>query len=1794
MKSINAQLPARLTQHQPPNPDSGSNEMEFMLESGADQRIMGHTSIRPLHLLVISLAVATSLSLLGFPAFGQIQERPSAHRQTESQDPGRDPYRIALKSRTFTPSPGITQDAFEHTRRQLENHKRAHAMVQLLTIPSGEGREALQIAGIRLLSYVGGNTWFAGIANSQVLEFEKSHTLARHPILSMVRWIGKISAEDRTAPRLHARQIGEWARTADGKLLLVLTYHQDTDLGDLATRLASLSADVLGLVPEMRNIVISLDQKYLSDLAEEDGVSWIEPIAPPAQPESNRIRTHLQVNTVQAAPYNLNGQNVRVGIFEDYHAYAGHPDFNGRLGKGDTNSTVYAAHTTAMAGFIGGNGEYSGAGGGSFLQYRGMATNVSLFTYKYSPGGGFLTDFLEDLRKSIAEHQVDVANNSWGFSGCDSYEYGTYQGLCRNLDEVVRGAFGRPVSVVFSAGNERKGVWVTDHYDTHCIPETSAPYRNYQTLNHPKSTKNILVVGGIDSSNNRMSSYSNWGPTDDGRIKPELVASGHHSGIVTSEISDPTAASQLYLAPYYPTTTAYYGYNGMTSGAAAAASGCIALLLQDYRNLLSTTGNPLPSTVKGLLIHSAQDLDDSTSWYNRGPDYSSGYGLIRILDAINLMRSRLFHEGEITTSETADHYSFWTEPGQTQVKVTLVWDDVPGAENANPALVNDLDLVVVDPDGKRYYPWTLDPANPSADAVRTVADHRNNVEQVLVDTTLAGGQIPSGTWTLRVQKSSVPEPPQRYSLITSHSVVHGRVDTSFNPSAGKWVKTAAVQPDGQILVGGDFTSMGGTARNYMARLLTDGTLDLGFNPNPSNYVNCVAVQADGKILLGGSFTTVGGTTRNGIARINPNGGLDSTFNPSAYNVSSVAPQTNGQILIGGSFTSVGGTPRGYVARLNADGSLDSSFNPNVSHWITCVAVQPDGKILIAGMFLEVNLTSRKHIARLNPDGTLDTGFNPNVVAFMGSIVSTLAIQPDGKILMGGYFNTVGGTARTNLARLLADGSVDASFSPVVSSEPSAIVLQADGKILLGGIFSSVAGTARSYLARVNPDGTLDAGFDPNPNFLVKALALQTDGQILVGGNFTAVGGVTRNYIARLLNGPASQTLSVPDPTRVQWLRSGTAPEVAQVTFELSTNSGSTWTMLGSGTRITGGWTKTSLNLPLSGSIRARGQTASGIYNGSSGLIEQITGYSMPGSAPEIVSQPTNQTVYAGQSATCTVSAIGSSPLFFQWRFNGTNLPGATTTDCRIPIAQLANQGGYSVEVSNAFGCVTSAVATLTVVSAGTPQLSVNPTTLKPLCFRGRVADGGSFEVWNRGGGQMDYTIGENVTWLSCAPSGGGSTGERDPIAMNYWGAGLAIGIYTGTITVTAPGASNSPQVVNVGLEVLSRPKVIRAYISKPTTLTIEWTGGPGVWLERASQPHGPAWTVVPGSEGLSRMELPLTEPAAFFRAAATAESGNITQHPTHLAVAQGSPANFSVVATGNPAPAYQWRLNGVGIPGANNSIYSIAGAQSSQVGEYTVVVSFGSLAITSNPATLVLLAPYGHLVWIPAGTFVMGSPSSETDRWTNEGPQTTVTLRRGFWMGTYEVTQREYVDLTGGNPSHFTSSLDLPVEFMSWTDATDYCKILTQRERTAGRIPGSFAYRLPTEAEWEYACRAQTTTRFSYGDDPGYGSLATYGWYIDNSGDTTHQVGGKLPNPWGLYDMHGNVWEWCQDWLSSYPGGSVIDPLVSPPTGSYPIVRGGSYYYGGAICRSAKRGAMDPPTGMRWDVGFRVVLGPMP
>jgi formylglycine-generating enzyme required for sulfatase activity len=229
------------------------------------------------------------------------------------------------------------------------------------------------------------------------------------------------------------------------------------------------------------------------------------------------------------------------------------------------------------------------------------------------------------------------------------------------------------------------------------------------------------------------------------------------------------------------------------------------------------------------------------------------------------------------------------------------------------------------------------------------------------------------------------------------------------------------------------------------------------------------------------------------------------------------------------------------------------------------------------------------------------------------------------------------------------------------------------------------------------------------------------------------------------------------------------------------------------------------------------------------------------------------------------------------------------------------------------------------------------------------------------------------------------------------------------------------------------------------------------------------------------------------------------------------------------------------------------------------------------------------LVLIPKGTFIMGSPESEEGRGKYE-TQHEVTISKDYYLGVYEVTQAQYEKMMGTNPSYFQgskivgSSSNYPVEQVSWEDAVEFCKKLSElpEEKKAGRV-----YRLPTEAEWEYACRSGSKSAYSFGESSK--SLGDYAWFDGNSNGQTHPAGENKANAWSLYDMHGNVWEWCSDWYGDYPNGAVSDP-VGPPGGSLRVFRGSGWFIEAARCRSALRYGSAPDNRFNF-IGFRVALG---
>ena len=433
-----------------------------------------------------------------------------------------------------------------------------------------------------------------------------------------------------------------------------------------------------------------------------------------------------------------------------------------------------------------------------------------------------------------------------------------------------------------------------------------------------------------------------------------------------------------------------------------------------------------------------------------------------------------------------------------------------------------------------------------------------------------------------------------------------------------------------------------------------------YNPLPEVPPSSVSAQADGKIIIVGSFFQVGAETRHGVARLNADGSVDTTFSDPGVNseVKTLAVQPDGKVLIGGGFTTVAGQPRLSMARLNADGTLDTSFgDPGFNSNVWAIAVQPDGRILVAGDFTQIGTHAQNYFVRLDANGAFDSSFaDPQLCC---NVARSVALQADGRIIVGGDFAHVGGVTHFYLARFSTDGTFDPAFpdttdnivpgSIVVAPDSSiyiaaggdivykldvdgapvagftsaqfdasiaSLALQPNGKLLVGGIFQNASGQPRHALARLNADGSLDTTFGDlhfsfnagDANGYIYGIAEQADGNSVVIGNFTLANGDARQYVARVTTGDYATGVLVVSPNgaavSATWYRLGDGPELAQAPLLLHSTDGVHFDPLGPMTRVANGW-QANANYDVHGApfyLKAIGTTSDGSGNGAPGQV----------------------------------------------------------------------------------------------------------------------------------------------------------------------------------------------------------------------------------------------------------------------------------------------------------------------------------------------------------------------------------------------------------------------------------------------------------------------------------------------------------------------------------------------------------------------------------------------------------------
>ncbi|GJQ31122.1 MAG: hypothetical protein HBSAPP03_30060 [Phycisphaerae bacterium] len=616
----------------------------------------------------------------------------------------------------------------------LERAKAGHLFVKLARPIDDAGRAMLGALGLEVLTPLGdfshmatlrGDADVAGLAASGWL-------LGAAPV----------RADWKVHPDLLAGLTPSWImldQADDPRVALYVTLHDDVAAKDAGARLVgALGGEVVGFMMSVNSMVVHVPLSAVMNLAAQDEVLWVEPASPQLQELNAENRALTGANVVNAAPYNLDGAGVTVLVFDGGSARATHVDFQGRVTVIDGSGV--ASHATHVAGTIGGAGVFT-------ANNRGMAPGVSILSAAVNISGvsGWLYSNPCDIEADYTSAYnlgAHLANNSIGTNvntnnfPC-SWE-GDYNTTDAVIDSIVRGSSAvtnnNPFRIVWAAGNERQG--------------SARCGATYNTIGPPAGAKNHLSIGALNANNDSMTSFSGWGPTDDGRMKPDFCAPGCQSG-GDNGVTSTTSASDTS-----------YGVSCGTSMAAPTTTGLSALFLQDWRAQFPGQPDPRNSTLKAFYAQTAVDLG------NTGPDYTFGYGSIRIQAAIDAMRTGQFRQD--TVSQGFDQfYTVTVAPGTPTLSLTLAWDDAPGAALVIPSLVNDLDLEVFAPGGAQAFPWTLDPANPANDALQTQRNTRDNLEQVRVANPAAG------VWQVRVKAFAVPVGPQVFSIVSSSPIAGG-------------------------------------------------------------------------------------------------------------------------------------------------------------------------------------------------------------------------------------------------------------------------------------------------------------------------------------------------------------------------------------------------------------------------------------------------------------------------------------------------------------------------------------------------------------------------------------------------------------------------------------------------------------------------------------------------------------------------------------------------------------------------------------------------------------------------------------------------------------------------------------------------------------------------------------------------------------------------------------------------------------------------------------------------------------
>lgn len=631
-------------------------------------------------------------------------------------------YALSLKSGTITPPLGIDpRISFQSKEQEV-----AHVFIQFYLLLSAEEKNAVPAT---LLEYIPVNAYVAAVTEEQLALLGQDEN---------VRSVIPILPEYKYSQSL----LKEGLIKEDGKVVLYVYVYPDVELSQAKASVEKTGSTVLSEVPTLNVFIVKADKNKIPVLAQGEEIKFIEHAYPEFDVTNDGSRAAANVNQVQASPFNLDGSGIKALIYDVGLIDPTHSDLRGRVTWGESSSGP-TFHATHVAGTLGGTGVNSNG------LYRGMAPGVQMFSYAYEDSGnpqGLYNNPLDmqaNFNTGINQNGVHIITASIGANivqnGHPCSWLGNYELTDILLDSIISQGLlsgaNQGTPIIWSAGNER-GPMVCGI--------------NYNTMGVPGTAKNTVVVGAVNADTGSMTLFSSWGPTDDGRVKPDVVTAGCSTRYTNVNSAFPGNQYRVFCG---------------TSMAAPAAAGVVALLLHQYRNSHWQTSLPFTvgkkaaqaSRMKAFLVHTATDLG------NPGPDYQNGYGIVNALAAATQLKyyQSCIIEKKLDATNAPDEFVINTlNAPQSALEATLVWDDPPASPLAQVTLVNNLDLQVMSPTGSVSLPLVLDPANPANNAVPGV-NNRDNVEQV---TAIAQG---TGAWNIKVLPSSIPQGPQGYSLVVT-------------------------------------------------------------------------------------------------------------------------------------------------------------------------------------------------------------------------------------------------------------------------------------------------------------------------------------------------------------------------------------------------------------------------------------------------------------------------------------------------------------------------------------------------------------------------------------------------------------------------------------------------------------------------------------------------------------------------------------------------------------------------------------------------------------------------------------------------------------------------------------------------------------------------------------------------------------------------------------------------------------------------------------------------------------------